>query len=56
MKETYIQFAVDPQAEFEKFNEVMDQVHIQMDSLRLIDPANWGKIDTIKLLGPVSSI
>jgi signal transduction histidine kinase/DNA-binding response OmpR family regulator len=48
--ETYTQFAVDPQTEFEKFNEVMDQVHIQMDSLRLLDVDNWGKIDTINLL------
>ncbi|MDR1202657.1 MAG: response regulator [Tannerellaceae bacterium] len=48
--ETYTQFAVDPQVEFEKFNEVMDQVHIQMDSLSLIDLANWGKIDTINRL------
>jgi signal transduction histidine kinase/DNA-binding response OmpR family regulator len=48
--ETYTQFAVDPQAEFEKFNEVMDRVHTQMDSLRLIDSDNWGKIDTINLL------
>ncbi|MDR0748651.1 MAG: response regulator [Tannerellaceae bacterium] len=48
--ETYTQFAVDPQAEFEKFNGIMDQVHVRMDSLRLIDSDNWGKIDTINLL------
>jgi signal transduction histidine kinase/DNA-binding response OmpR family regulator len=48
--ETYTQFSVDPQAEFEQFSEIMDQVHIRMDSLRLIDPANWGRIDTIHIL------
>jgi signal transduction histidine kinase/CheY-like chemotaxis protein/HPt (histidine-containing phosphotransfer) domain-containing protein len=48
--ETYTQFTIDPQTEFEKFNEVMNQVHIQMDSLRLLDTDNGGKIDTINLL------
>jgi signal transduction histidine kinase/CheY-like chemotaxis protein len=48
--ETYTQFSVDPQIEFEKFNEIMDQVHTRMDSLRLIDLTNWGRIDTIHML------
>ncbi|MDR1403227.1 MAG: response regulator [Tannerellaceae bacterium] len=48
--ETYTRFAVNPQVEFEKFNEVMNRVRIQMDLLRFIDIANWGKIDTINML------
>lgn len=49
--ETYTQFAANPDNEFEKFSEIIDEVHVQMNLLRLsIDTSNWAKIDTINVL------
>jgi signal transduction histidine kinase/CheY-like chemotaxis protein len=48
--ETYTQFAIDPQTDFENFNAIMDEVRFQIDSLRFLDEDASGKIDTIHLL------